>query len=165
MITEESLNGESKMKNFNCCPAFLCIQFLILCFINVNAQNSVDHQITSDTASNKQRTNIISKFDSAPLTKTGVGGEFKYFADSIVQGKLIKISIVGPHSFTHPPHSHPVGELFLILEGNAEVLKDGQWVPVEPMTCYYCPPYVRHGIRNPGDKVIKYLVVKDGDKR
>jgi oxalate decarboxylase/phosphoglucose isomerase-like protein (cupin superfamily) len=32
--------------------------------------------------------------------------------------------------------------------------------PAGPYTSFYCPPSVLHGIRNTGDKELKYLVIK-----
>ena len=74
------------------------------------------------------------------------------------------MSVVAPHSATHPPHIHREDEFFFILEGKAELYLKGKWTPAEPYTSFYCPSGVEHGIRNAGDIELKYLVIKQYDR-
>lgn len=48
----------------------------------------------------------------------------------------------------------------LTLEGTAEFHLDGQTRTGGPMTSFYCPSGIAHGIRNIGDTELKYLVIK-----
>ena len=70
------------------------------------------------------------------------------------------MSVVGPHAATHAPHKHAEDEFFFVLEGTAEVILNGETRVVRPYTSFYCPPDSLHGIRNPGDTELKYLVIK-----
>jgi len=49
---------------------------------------------------------------------------------------------------------------FFVLEGSAEFFLDGETRIAGPFTSFYCPSNVSHGIRNIGDGVLKYLVIK-----
>jgi mannose-6-phosphate isomerase-like protein (cupin superfamily) len=104
--------------------------------------------------------NCVTVFDPAKAEKTGVGYQF-WFADvALADGKTVKLSVVGPHLATHPPHRHAEDEFFFILEGKAEYLLDDQRQVVGPQTLLYCPSWHLHGIRNVGDGELKYLVIK-----
>ena len=75
-------------------------------------------------------------------------------------GKTLKLSVVKPHAATHEPHTHTEDEFFFVLEGTAEFHLDGETATGGPMTSFYCPSGVKHGIRNIGDTELKYLVIK-----
>ena len=104
--------------------------------------------------------NCVRRFDPSATSPTSVGYQF-WFADSaFAEGKTVKLSVVGPHLATHPPHRHAEDEFFFILEGTAEFYLDGQRQTAGPMTLFYCPSWHEHGIRNVGDTDLKYLVIK-----
>jgi len=104
--------------------------------------------------------NCVRPFDPAATVPTSVGYQF-WFADSaFADGKTIKLSVVGPHLATHPPHRHAEDEFFFIVEGTAEFLLDGERRTAGPMTLLYCPSWHLHGIRNAGTTDLKYLVIK-----
>jgi len=104
--------------------------------------------------------NCIHRFDPSAVVPTSVGYQF-WFADSaFAGGQTVKLSVVGPHLATHPPHRHAEDEFFFILEGTAEFYLDGQRQTAGPMTLLYCPSWHEHGIRNAGDTDLKYLVIK-----
>jgi len=102
----------------------------------------------------------VTAFDPAKEEKTAVGYQYWYAGRDLATGWTVKLSVVGPHLATHAPHHHPEDEFFFILEGKAELFLDGQWRAVGPNTCFYCPSGHEHGIRNAGDTVLKYLVIK-----
>ena len=104
--------------------------------------------------------NCINTFDPAKTEKTDAGYQYWFADKKLADGKTVKLSVVGPHLATHAPHHHPEDEFFFILEGKAELFLDGQWRAVGPNTCFYCPSGHEHGIRNAGDTVLKYLVIK-----
>ena len=58
------------------------------------------------------------------------------------------------------PHKHAEDEFFFVLEGTAEFYLNGKTKTAGPYTSFYCPPNSEHGIRNTGDSVLKYLVIK-----
>jgi quercetin dioxygenase-like cupin family protein len=104
--------------------------------------------------------NCVTEFSMDKATKTAVGYQF-WFADrDFIDGRTLKMSVVAPHSATHPPHKHVEDEFFFILEGTAEFYLDGKTKVAGQYTSFYCPSNVEHGIRNVGDTELKYLVIK-----
>lgn len=104
--------------------------------------------------------NCVSEFSMDKAIKTEVGYQF-WFADrNFIDGRTLKMSVVAPHSATHPPHKHTEDEFFFVLEGTAEFYLDGKTKVAGPYTSFYCPANVEHGIKNAGDTELKYLVIK-----
>ena len=104
--------------------------------------------------------NCVNVFDAAKAEKTAVGYQY-WFADAaLADGKTVKLSVVGPHLATHPPHRHADDEFFFVLEGTAEFLFDGERQTVGPQSLLYIPSWHLHGIRNVGTTDLKYLVIK-----
>ena len=132
--------------------AYLFILFLLTVNISAQTKQAGNAEYTLD--------NCISKFSMDKTVKTDAGYQFWYIDKNFADGKTLKLSVVGPHSATHAPHAHTEDEIFYILEGKAEVYLAGEWRAVEANTSFYCPSNVEHGIRNPGDKELKYLVIK-----
>ena len=93
--------------------------------------------------------------------KTKVGYQYWFSDKSFANGRTVKMSVVNPHSATHPPHVHEGDEFFFILEGTAEFYLNGETRTAGPFTSFYCPPGSEHGIRNVGNTVLKYLVIRD----
>jgi len=108
--------------------------------------------------------NCINKFSIDKIEKTNVGYQYWFADPNFADGKTVKMSVVAPHSATHPPHVHAEDEFFFILEGKAELYLKGKWTPAESYTSFYCPSNVEHGIRNAGDIELKYLVIKQYQK-
>ena len=134
--------------------AFAFLSIVLLLTNNISAQTKPENN-TKYTLDN-----CISKFSMDKTVKTDAGYQFWYFDKNFADGKTLKLSVVGPHSATHAPHTHPEDEMYYILEGKADVYLAGEWRAVEANTSFYCPSNVEHGIRNPGDKELKYLVIK-----
>jgi mannose-6-phosphate isomerase-like protein (cupin superfamily) len=131
------------------------------------AQHSLSAQIKADSVKiQKQFTieNCVSEFSMEKIKKTQVGYQFWFADPDFLNGRTLKLSVVEPHLATHPPHKHVEDEFFFILEGTAEFYLDGKTKVAGPYTSFYCPPNVEHGIRNPGDTELKYLVIKDYQK-
>ena len=59
-----------------------------------------------------------------------------------------------------PSHVHAdQEEILYVLTGRGEFYFDGVPEPVQPGTCAYAPPGVRHSINNTGDEVLKVVYV------
>jgi quercetin dioxygenase-like cupin family protein len=115
----------------------------------------------SDTAQKSYTIdNCVNAFDPAKVESTKVGYQYWFVDKDFLDGRTVKMSVVAPHGATHPPHSHPEDEVFFILEGNAEFHLNGKTKTAGPYTSFYCPSNSKHGIRNVGDTVLKYLVIK-----
>lgn len=134
---------------------YLLVLFLVLP-IFVLAQNSDKNQ------NEKQFTidNCVNIFDSTKVELTKVGYQYWFADKNFIDGRTLKMSVVAPHSATHEPHKHQEDEFFFVLEGTAEFYLDGKTKIAEPYSSFYCPANSEHGIRNIGDTVLKYLVIK-----
>ena len=104
--------------------------------------------------------NCVNEFTIAKIESTKAGYQYWFADKDFIDGRTIKLSVVRPHSATHPPHSHPEDEFFFVLEGKAEFYLNGKTKVAGPYTTFYCPSNSTHGLRNIGDSVLKYLVIK-----
>jgi quercetin dioxygenase-like cupin family protein len=105
--------------------------------------------------------NAVKGFSMNGIEKTNVGYQYWFFDPKFAQGRTVKLSVVGPHQGSHPPHQHDGHEFFFVLEGKAEFFLDGKTRVVGPQTSMYAAPQSMHGIKNVGDGELKYLVIKD----
>jgi mannose-6-phosphate isomerase-like protein (cupin superfamily) len=104
--------------------------------------------------------NCVSEFNPARIESTKVGYQYWFVGKEFLDGRTLKMTVVKPHAATHPPHRHAEDEFFFVLEGTAEVILNGETRVVHPYASFYCPSDSLHGIRNPGDTELKYLVIK-----
>lgn len=104
--------------------------------------------------------NCVNHFELDKATKNKVGYQYWFIDKNFIDGNTLKMSIVGPHLATHPPHRHVEEEFFFVLEGTATFYLDGKTVTAGPYTSFYCPSNAEHGISNAGDTELKYLVMK-----
>jgi len=109
--------------------------------------------------------NCVNIFDSSKSQKTKVGYQYWFADKDFIDGRTLKMSVVAPHSATHPPHVHNEDEFFFVLEGTAEFYLDGKTKVAGPYTSFYCPSNVEHGIKNVGDTELKYLVIKKYERK
>lgn len=134
---------------------YLLVPFLIMP-IFIHAQDSDKNQ------NEKQFTidNCVNTFDSTKVEPTKVGFQYWFADKNFIDGRTLKMSVVAPHSATHEPHKHQEDEFFFVLEGTAEFYLDGKTKIAEPYSSFYCPSNSEHGIRNVGETILKYLVIK-----
>ena len=102
----------------------------------------------------------VSPLKPERAVKTAVGWQFWFVGRDLADGQTLKLSVVAPHSATHPPHHHAEDEFFFVLSGQAEFYLNGETAVGGPNTSFYCPPNSEHGIRNIGDTELRYLVIK-----
>ena len=115
---------------------------------------------TAAEALNYTIENTVNTFNIENVVKTQVGYQYWFADKTLADGKTLKLSVVRPGEATHAPHEHTEDEFFFVLEGTAEFHLDGKTATGGPMTSFYCPTGVKHGIRNTGDTELKYLVIK-----
>lgn len=133
---------------------------IILCSSLIGmAQPASELKTTTDTTQYSIE-NCVNTFNPDKVEKTKVGYQYWFADKKFADGKTVKLSVVEPHSATHPPHHHIEDEFFFILEGTAEFYLNGKTRVVGENTSLYCPSNMEHGIRNVGDKQLKYLVIK-----
>lgn len=104
--------------------------------------------------------NCVNKFDSAKVESTKAGYQYWFADKNFLDGRTLKMSVVKPHDATHPPHRHSEDEFFFVLDGTAEFYLNGKTATGGPLTSFYCPSNIEHGIRNIGTSTLKYLVIK-----
>jgi mannose-6-phosphate isomerase-like protein (cupin superfamily) len=139
---------------------YFCITSLLflLTFSSLYAQGGSD-SIKTDSVK-YTIDNCVNSFDSSKVEKTKAGYQYWFADKNFLDGRTLKLSVVKPKDATHPPHVHAEDEFFFILEGTAEFYLAGKTKVVGPYTSLYCPSNVEHGIKNAGDTVLKYLVIK-----
>jgi len=133
---------------------------LILLFSVSSLLHAQEKPDTATTQKQFTIENCVSEFSMDKTVKTKVGYQFWFADKDFIDGRTLKMSVVAPHSATHPPHKHIEDEFFFVLEGTAEFYLDGKTKVAGPYTSFYCPSNVEHGIRNVGDTELKYLVIK-----
>lgn len=129
-----------------------CIAILLSIFISFIAEGQNKRVFSIDEC--------VNEFNPDSVVKTDVGYQYWFVDKNYLDGRTLKMSVVGPHQATHAPHSHNEDEFFFVLEGKAEFYLNGDTKTGGPLTSFYCPPNSIHGIRNIGDTELKYLVIK-----
>jgi mannose-6-phosphate isomerase-like protein (cupin superfamily) len=139
------------------------VSILVACSVKLSAQSKPAGSETKKPAVYTIE-NCVNAFAMEKTEKTEVGYQYWFAGKDFADGKTLKLSVVAPRSATHPPHVHQEDEFFFVLEGQAECSLQGQKKVVGPYTSFYCPSNVEHGIRNVGEKELKYLVIKKYQK-
>ncbi len=137
----------------------LAVLLIAAIFVRANPQNK-NYEKNSADSSKYNIENCVNRFSFEDTIGTEVGYQYWFADKKFADGKTLKLSVVAPHSATHAPHAHAEDEFFFVLEGIAEFYLDGKTKTGGPYTSFYCPSNVKHGIRNIGDKELKYLVIK-----
>jgi len=121
-------------------------------YTNNNEQNLDSVKFTID--------NCVNQFNIEDTVGTKVGYQYWFVDKNFLDGRTLKMSVVKPRAATHAPHFHQEDEFFFVLEGTAEFHLNGKTTIGKPYSSFYCPPESVHGIKNIGDTVLKYLVIK-----
>lgn len=133
---------------------WLCLSF---CLFALSQEHPRGKQYTID--------NCVNEFTISRIESTKTGYQY-WFADrDFIDGRTLKMSVVAPREATHAPHQHVEDEFFFVLEGEAEFYLDGKTRIAGAYSSFYCPSNSEHGIRNVGDTVLKYLVIKKYEKK
>lgn len=126
------------------------ILVILYCCLSISAAQQKEYTID----------NCVNSFTPSAVESTAVGYQYWFADKKFLDGRTLKMSVVNPRAATHPPHRHSEDEFFFILEGQAEFFLNGKTKTAGPLTSFYCPPNSEHGIRNVGDSLLKYLVIK-----
>lgn len=133
----------------------ICLLVTAISFSQTNNERHIEKDNDKYTIDN-----CVNEFSMDKIVRTQVGYQYWFVDKDFLDGRTLKMSVVAPHSATHPPHSHSEDEFFFVLEGTAEFYLNGQTKVAGPYSSFYCPPNSMHGIRNVGDTELKYLVIK-----
>lgn len=105
---------------------------------------------------------MLIDFNSIPLTVVPNmrGGEkevhLRRYQDEngkIMRGTLIPGATIGPH--VHDTSS----EVIYILSGTGKVLYEGEYEPLSPGACHYCPKGKGHSLINDSDGDLDFLAI------
>ena len=96
-----------------------------------------------------------------PLSILNARGLSKCLFDTDVPLDKLKLHItqLPPGASSHPPHTHDHLEVFFILEGTAAVEFNGERHALSANEAIVLDAQTPHGISNPGDKPLRYLVI------
>ncbi|MEJ2194102.1 MAG: cupin domain-containing protein [Ignavibacteriaceae bacterium] len=130
---------------------------LLILKSNSFAQESGSNKFDS---TNYSIEDCVNEFSLNNIKQTKVGYQYWFADKNFLDGRTIKLSVVGPHLSTHAPHRHAEDEFFFVLEGTAEFYLNGETTTAGPLSSFYCPSFSEHGIKNVGDTELKYLVIK-----
>ena len=97
----------------------------------------------------------------AETVRTDIKGIDRFiFGNGANREKLhLHISEVGPGQRAHPPHTHDGQEIFYVFSGEGEVLFGEQTHRVSDNEAVHVDCQVLHGIRNVGEKPLRYAVI------
>jgi mannose-6-phosphate isomerase-like protein (cupin superfamily) len=133
---------------------------VLICIAMVQIAISQENKDTIMESKHYTINNCVNEFSMKDTVKTAVGYQYWFADKDFIDGRTLKLSVVAPHSATHPPHKHAEDEFFFVIEGTAEFYLDGKTKTAGPLTSFYCPSEIMHGIKNVGDTELKYLVIK-----
>jgi mannose-6-phosphate isomerase-like protein (cupin superfamily) len=142
-------------------PVLLSLSILLTLFAGSGIAQTQQEPTPQQGAPRYTIDNCVNAFSMADTVRTAVGYQYWFADKNFADGKTLKLSVVAPHSATHPPHAHVEDEFFFVLEGKAEFYLAGKTRVVGPNTSFYCPSNIEHGIRNAGVSELKYLVIKE----
>ncbi len=138
----------------------LHLHFLAFLLFMTSLHAQETKEVVKNSIQNFTIENCVNTFNLELATNTKVGYQYWFADKEFLDGRTLKLSVVGPQLSTHAPHRHPEEEFFFVIEGTAEFYLNGETVVSGPLTSFYCPPNSEHGIKNVGDTELKYLVIK-----
>ena len=94
------------------------------------------------------------EFPSGRITRVLLGSNGAIDGEYFCQGYVI----VYPGG-TVPIHEHTMVESYTVIQGEGEVIVDGECQPVKAGELVYMEPGSAHGIRNTGDKDMHLMFV------
>lgn len=122
--------------------------------------NSLTRCAIADQGSDYNMSTCVSVLDTARVQKNERGWVHWFAPRSLTRGLNLKMSNVKALQARHAAHSHDAEEIFFVMEGKAEFTLNDEHKFVGANSSLYCPPGVKHGIRNAGDEPLRYLVIR-----
>ncbi|WND02015.1 cupin domain-containing protein [Temperatibacter marinus] len=90
------------------------------------------------------------------------GKLFTYFTGKTTSTKdlLVAVADIKPGMEIHPPHEHGEEEIMMILEGEGLWHIKGKEFPAKKGDIMFSKPWEIHGIKNTGEKTLRFVVWK-----
>ena len=140
--------------------------FINLCLISVCAQlviacSQIKHDQPAPIESTVSSTSVITQ-QSATSEIADWGVFRKYFEGTTVGTKdvLSGTAEIKSGMEIHPPHTHEEEEYLMVLEGEGTWTINGESFPAKAGDMLYAKPWDSHGIKNTGDKTLKFVFWK-----
>ena len=76
------------------------------------------------------------------------------------QDALTGVAVIEPGKEIHPPHIHAEEEYLMVIEGEGVWSLKDKDIPAKAGDILYAAPWDSHGIRNTGNKPLKFVVMK-----
>ncbi len=113
----------------------------------------------------KLRTEVISE-QNAKTAQESWGQFLSYYEgrSDHIQDILTGVAIINPGEEIHPPHKHPEEEFLMVIEGQGTWSIEGVESPARTGDILFAVPGELHGIKNTGDKPLKFVVFKYNPK-
>ena len=96
----------------------------------------------------------------AQSTKVGSRRQFFQAPTATLDEIECHVTTLNPGETPHPPHKHPDEELIIIKEGLVEATVNGQTKRVGPGSVLFMASNQLHGVRNAGQTVAAYHVIR-----
>ena len=77
---------------------------------------------------------------------------------------LAAVAVIKPGREIHPPHEHAEEEYLMVLEGQGSWHLNGKEQPAHAGDMQYAAPWDLHGVKNTGDRPLKFVVWKWNNK-
>ena len=98
------------------------------------------------------RENDIKVREIFPGVKLTQAVQYENGSQAVTMGKII----IEPGSEI-PPHTHPVDDCMILLEGSGQLYTKSGEVPIEAGCHLWAPANTRHGVKNTGQKQLVFV--------
>ncbi len=130
------------------------INMLIACSATENVESAEPILVNIDTQ-------VIT--EQSALREDANWGVFrKYFEGNSAGTKMVLTGTaeIKPGMEIHPPHTHAEEEYLMVLEGEGTWTVNGNSFAAKAGDMLYAAPWDSHGIKNTGDKTLKFVFWK-----
>ena len=105
---------------------------------------------------------ILINYDSLPYTETGNKGTRKFFdrPTAMCDNYEMHVTTLKQKGPSHAPHQHVDSEIILVIEGETEMILDGQHHTAGPGDLYIMESGKMHGVSNTSDKPCSYFAFR-----
>jgi len=142
---------------------FILLSFTSLGLVSCATATKPVNNSPSELASLK--TQVVSS-ETAKTSQEAWGTFLSYYEGQSdhVTNILTGVAIINPGEEIHPPHKHPEEEFLMVIEGEGTWSVKGEESPARAGDILFSVPGEYHGIKNTGNKPLKFVVFKYNPK-